>query len=146
MQKTGTPKSKDLRSMSQKMTADSLKDKLKNAAKNFQEPEKPLIKLEDMDIRQWEASITGDVAGEVLHDIESRLLPWVRASEKLNVFIHMQSAAIQTIHKGGKAPRTVRKLTERVAPVISVKENVDEYLSEVCTKILEKLEDGDYGA
>jgi len=102
------------------------------------------LKLEEMDIRQWHASIMPESAELVLEEIENGLLPWVRISEKLNIFIHMQASAITSIKKSGESSGTVRKLTERVAPVISIKENVDEYLSAVSTRLLEKLEEGEY--
>ena len=102
-------------------------------------PEK--LKLEDLDLRQWNASILEDEADEMLERLEEGLLPWLRISEKMGVHIHLQAASITAIKKNKAGSlETVKKLTERVGPVIALKEDVDEYLSTTCTRLLEQLE------
>lgn len=110
-----------------------------DAAQAKEEPEEKL-KLEDLDMRQWEAWISEGSADEVLEYLKDELMPWLQISEKMGVHIHMQAAAITALHRKGKAMKSVKKLTERVAPVIALKEDVDDYLSTLCVRVLEGLE------
>lgn len=98
------------------------------------------LRLENMNLRQWQAWIPEETADDTLEYLEDKLLPWLRVSEKMGVHIHMQATAITAMHRKGNANQSVAKLTERVAPVVALKEDVDDHLSKLCTKALEKLE------
>ncbi len=98
------------------------------------------LRLEDLNLRQWNGWILEENAADAQEFLEEKVLPWLQISEKMGVHIHMQATSITALQRKGGATHSVGKLTERVAPIIALKEDVDDHLSKLCTELLEAVE------
>jgi hypothetical protein len=100
------------------------------------------LNLEELHVPQWKGSIQFEQGPETLRLIQTSVMPWLEISEKLLAHTHMQAQAITLLQRQDNTDATVKKLTKRVASIVALKEDVDEFLSKECTRVLEGIEAG----
>lgn len=98
------------------------------------------LNLEELHVPQWKGSIQSEQAPDTLRLIQTSVMPWLEISEKLLAHTHMQAQAITLLQRQDNTDETVKKLTKRVASIVALKEDVDEFLSKECTRVLEGIE------
>lgn len=135
----------DLHALKRKATGPTgaLKKALDAHNKKQEEAPKPTaqrLDLKELNVKQWHGTIQRPHADGLMKQITESVLPWLEISEKLQNHTHMQAQAITLLQRSGKGEETVKKLTKRVASVIALKEDVDDFLSQECERILGIIE------
>jgi len=99
------------------------------------EPEKPQ--------KTWKRSITTNEDVGNVESVMENLEDWFKYSQNLQVQITSLMVSMQTLQKSESAnPKSFQTLSDRLRPLVAMKENIDVYICQLCEETLDLMDEG----